>query len=202
MLTCAFFNLILRIDTLSTSSEIRFVDFHESPFTISQHCFKWWLGAVRQQAMTRAKCSRSMSPYGVNRSQRVQVHHYSCVHFNFYGRWISWPFTGIHRKNVARGGVVVCLISFNVQERSQKTNLHNNMCTWMIPDDTMLAVAKVAEAHRAGNHASYILYPGAYVDQFQLCKPDWINHGVGICTYTFRFRCGSVFSMWSIIMVS
>ena len=37
----------------------------------------------------------------------------------------------------------------NVQ--SQNTNLHNPMFTWMIPDDTMLAVATEAEAHQAGN---------------------------------------------------
>ena len=36
-------------------------------------------------------------------------------------------------------------------QRSQNTNWHNHMCIWMILDDTLLATAREAEAHRAGN---------------------------------------------------
>ena len=53
--TCVFLKLILWIDILSYSCEI-LVKFsgecHRTPVMINQHRFRYWLGAVRQQAIT------------------------------------------------------------------------------------------------------------------------------------------------------
>ena len=38
------------------------------------------------------------------------------------------------------------------KKKSQNINLHNHMYAWMIPDDTLLVVARETEAHLAGNH--------------------------------------------------
>ena len=47
--------------------------------------------------------------------------------------------------------VVVILFSNNVQSKNTKYKLHIHMYTWMIPDDTLLMVARETEAHSAGN---------------------------------------------------
>ena len=46
--------------------------------------------------------------------------------------------------------VVVSLFSNNVQSNLTKYKLHNEIYTWMIPD-TLLLLAREAEARRAGN---------------------------------------------------
>ena len=61
------FKLILEVDILSISWEIAFVQMLQNPLMMSQHWFREWLGAVRQQAITWANvdpymCQHMASP--------------------------------------------------------------------------------------------------------------------------------------------
>ena len=53
---------------------------------------------------------------------------------------------------VAAVVVDISLFFNNVRSKITKFKFHNHMYTWIIPDVTLLAVAREAEARRAGNH--------------------------------------------------
>ena len=66
------FKLILRINILNIAYKIAFGEWHETSLIISQHQFRQWLGAVRQQGITCTRVDRRCpTPFGVTRLQWV-----------------------------------------------------------------------------------------------------------------------------------
>ena len=57
------------------------------PMKISQHWFRWCLGVVRQQTITRANVDqdpcRHMAKLGQNHSDHYRLHHFNCMFLEF-----------------------------------------------------------------------------------------------------------------------